>query len=180
MSIRKATCSVFALIVCLQGCSTRKDQQLIEILRDEQISKHTVIGSLSEPYFEVLDVQRGMNVEFIKTPQNNYQRDVNSSRPNGGRVASCEGGQCSIFDSNKKTTTVLFKSAHIVTPLYWSPDGRLLLFVRDLATWRFPVRCGFDEEHDVVVYEPATRKELVVRTVCGGYPYKQFGWYVEN
>jgi hypothetical protein len=179
MTVRKATCYVLALIACLQGCSTRQDQQVISVLQDEQINKHTVIGSINEPYFELLDVQRGMNVEFIKAPRSNYQRDVNSSRPNGGRVASCEGNQCAIFDSNKKTTTFLFESAHVVTPLYWSPDGRLLLFVRDLATVRFPVRCGFDEEHDVVVYEPTTQKELIVRTVCGGYPYKKFGWYTE-
>ena len=82
------------------------------------------------------------------------------------------------MDSNRNTTTFLFKNNHIVTPLHWSPDGRLLLFVRDLATWRNPVRCGFDNEHDVVVYDIATGKELIIRTVCGGYPYREFGWYI--
>lgn len=171
---------ILVLVVCLPGCSTQKDKHLLSILQDEQTSKHTVIGSLVEPYFEFVDLQKGMNVKFISSSRIDFQRDANGLRPNNGRVASCTDNQCLIADSMKNSTTFLFKNDHIVTPLYWSPDGRLLLFVRDMASIRFPVRCGFDEEHDVVIYEPATGKELIVRTVCGGYPYKQLGWYVAH
>lgn len=45
---------------------------------------------------------------------------------------------------------------------------------------RLPFRCGGDEEHDVVVYEPASRTEEIVTTVCGGYPYRGFGWFVRQ
>ncbi len=156
------------------------DRQLISVLQYEQQSQHTVIGSMVEPSFQFIDMQKGTDIEFVNAPKGDYQQDGNDMHGKEGRIASCNDKVCSVVDSNRNTTTVLFANNHIVTPLQWSPDGRLLLFVRDLATTRLPVRCGFDNEHDVVVYEPETRMELTVTTVCGGYPYKRIGWYVRR
>ena len=65
----------------------------------------------------------------------------------------------------------------ILTPLYWSPDGRFVFFVRQGPTWRLPPRCSLEDERDVTVHDLAQGGEDIVSTVCGGFPYGGLRWY---
>jgi hypothetical protein len=84
---------------------------------------------------------------------------------------------CTLLDSKSGKKEAQFASKNVKTPLYLSPDGKLFMFVRDNTHFRLPLRCGWDDEHDVVVYEVASRRQSVITTVCGGYPYTELRWY---
>jgi hypothetical protein len=166
------------------GCRRQvEDGPITRVLRAYQ-SRGIVIGNLNSPDFESIDFKVNSQPELSSTPQGVYQRvgvpNASLQKAADGRISGCDKEQCTISDPKDDSRTVLFKSTGVLTPLYWSPDGRYLLFVRTLPTTRLPLRCRGDEEHDVLVYEPVSRTEEIVTTVCGGYPYRRFGWFVRE
>lgn len=170
-------------VMLLLGCLSAEQRQLLSILKGYQ-EKKVLIGNLNDTNFEFIDFEKGLKPELSRNPHGEYQRigmpNAPSQKTTDGRIATCDDKQCTIFDPNSNFTRTLFKSDHVVTPLYWSPDSQLLLFVRNVTKLRLPLRCGWDDEHDVVVYDLSSGKEAIITTVCGGYPYKQLGWYVSE
>ena len=164
----------------LLGCSGRRGGGILDTVKRYQDRK-IVIGRLDRLNLEFLDFEKASAAGGTSVPHDGYRRigiaGASSQMASDGRVAMCDARLCSITDPGSKATHIIFSSNHVVTPLYWSPDGRLLLFVRDIWRFRIPPRCGFDLEHEVVIYEPSTGNELIAATVCGGYPYRELGWY---
>lgn len=169
------------IVLLLLGCSSARHGQILSLLKEYQ-ENNVLIGNLSDTYFEFVNFADGSNPRLARTPLGGRRLigmpNAPSQKTADGKTATCDHKQCTIFDPESKSTKSLFNSDDVVTPLYWSPDGRLLLFVRDVKRLRLPLRCGWDDEHDVVVYDPSSCKEEIVTTVCGGYPYRQFGWFV--
>jgi hypothetical protein len=173
------------LAFCLQGCSAQDDSPIVAALKTEQQSQKVVIGRKNYSDLEIISFENDSKPERKMIPLSDYKPfggddAAQLQHSSDGRIASCVANRCSIYDAHSGRTQAAFRSDHILTPLYWSPDNRFLLFVREVSGFRFPVRCSLEDERDVIVYEPASGQQTVVTTVCGGYPYSQLRWYTAS
>jgi hypothetical protein len=157
-----------------------------ESVQLEQTANHTVIGRRDGGRLEYLDmtskgafttVSFSERLEVTATSIDLTKGDETSSSDEKWTAHCKKNSECQISKVGDPGKTFSVSRKGILTPLYWSPDGRFVFFVRQGPTWRLPPRCSLEDERDVTVYDLAQGREEIVSTVCGGYPYGGLRWY---
>lgn len=169
------------------ACHSGKDlPKPTEAIKQEQTTHHIVIGLLDAVHLEYLDMtahgSRGFISSFgikdVTSASIDLAKADKSISSDGKWTAHCEAnGVCTVDNIAGVAGYFSVSSKGILTPLYWSPDREFVFFVRQGPTWRFPARCSLEDEYDVTVYELDQKREDVVGTVCGGFPYGSLRWY---
>jgi hypothetical protein len=176
------------IFLSLVGCGSgsKTSSRLRDALMTEQTASHIVIGYRDREELDYIDLTAGNTFKRVLLPvQPKITRimDVRSvngvqESPDGIWIASCVGKvACQINERNDPGRRLSVSREHTLTPLYWSPDDRFVFLVEKAPKWRFPPRCSFEDERDVIVYDTSTGKSDTLATVCGGFPYGSLRWY---
>jgi hypothetical protein len=177
------------LLLCLLvGCAPAASgaPQILDALRAEQQTNHIVIGYKSGEQLEYIDTSAGNAFRQVSMPgtapepQSIELRGTTGVRisSDGNWVASCADGPiCRISRKADERKNFPVSRTKALTPLYFSSDAKFVFLVEKAPNWRFPLRCSFEDERDVIVYETATGMKSVLTTVCGGFPYGNLRWY---
>jgi hypothetical protein len=162
----------------LVGCAEEQNATVLTALRTEQSLNGVVIARKNYQQLEMIAVTQTMNAERVIVPMAAAIGDEAATQDKTGEwISSCESQLCTI--SNRKTgVKQTFNAGNMITSLQWSPDGKLLFFVRQVKGFRLPVRCSLEDERDLIVYDPGIQLETRVITLCGGYPYSSLHWYM--
>lgn len=163
------------LTSCAPAANT--SSQVLDALRTDQQTDHTVIGYQNGERLAYIDTTAGDAFKEISmpaaepAPQGLELRGAVGvlTSPEGNWNASCATrSDCtvSLKPDSKKSFSVSRKRA--LSPLYFSPDSSFAFLVEKAPNWRFPLRCSFEDERDVVVYDTNTGAKSVLTTVCGG------------
>ena len=91
--------------------------------------------------------------------------------------ARCLGSRCSVSSRKLSNKSISISRDNILTPLFWSPDKKLIFYITKGPTWRTPARCSMEDERDIVLVEITSGKQGVIKTVCGGFPYELLRWF---
>jgi hypothetical protein len=180
--------ALLALLYSLTASApaSNTSSQTMQTLRTEQQTAHIVIGYQEGGRLAYIDTTSGDAFKEIETPASEPgpqglelkgAAGVLTS-PDGHWSASCATrSDCtvSLKGDSKKSFSVSRKRT--LTPLYFSPDSSFAFLVEKAPNWRFPLRCSFEDERDVVVYDTNTGARSVLTTVCGGFPYGSLRWY---
>ena len=179
-------------IVCLllTACASgngRLSPKLLESLQTEQQANHVFIGCGCGNGLEYIDTTSGNSIRTVSlSPQTRSSaRSLDIRAGNGVQyssdgkwIASCdEKSNCTVSEKSDPNRRISVPRKDILTPLDWSPDEKLIFFVRTAPRWRLPIRCSFEDEWDVNVLEIPTGLHGVLTTVCGGFPYGSLRWY---
>ena len=173
--------------VCLVACSHRANDRLVtEALAREQAASGLVLGLEVNGHLEYLDMTTG---ETVSTGTMSELQDVSAATidlQRGNDVASSDGqwsaecddpGECRLSSKGAPEDAFTVWRPDMLSSLYWSPKGTFVFYVRKAPSFRLPLRCSFEDERDVIVRDLRLRQEGVVRTVCGGFPYRSLRWY---
>jgi hypothetical protein len=184
---RLATTALVLLCAVGIGCARRsaESSEVNRGLEKEQVINHLVIGRRDDTtldYVDMTDGGRMTNLHF--SPQEEVAstsidpRDTASTTSSDGTwKADCREQQCILTRVADPFNNFAVSRNGLLTPLYWSPDGKFLFFVKEAPRWRLPLRCSFEDEHDITVLDLKQHHEGVVSTVCEGYPYGGLRWY---
>jgi hypothetical protein len=182
--------ATFGVMLCilLSGCSrdAKASSAVKEALELEQTANHTVIGRRDNSRLEYLDMTSNGAITTVSFSERLEVTATSIDLTKGDEIRSSDekwtahcnrNAECQIskVGDPSKTFSVLRKG--ILTPLYWSPDGRFVFFLRRGPTWRLPPRCSLEDERDVTVYDLTQGREDIASTVCGGYPHDGLRWY---
>lgn len=173
-----------SLTACAPASNT--SPQMMQALQTEQVTSRLVIGYQDGRRLAYIDATAGDAFKEISmpaaepAPQSLELKGAAGvlTSPDGNWSASCAiGSDCtvSLKQDSKKRFSVSRKRA--LTPLYFSPDSSFAFVVEKAPNWRFPLRCSFEDERDVSVYDTNTGAKSVLTTVCGGFPYGSLRWY---
>jgi hypothetical protein len=171
---------VVLLCILVAGCSrdAKASSTVKEAVELEQTANHIVIGRRDDGRLEYIDMTSGgarTTVSFSNRQEIpivgidlRKSKGINSSDKKW--VGRCnKKAKCQITKVGDANKTFLVSRKDILTPLYWSPDGRFVFFVRQAPRWRFPLRCSLEDL--------TQGGEDIVSTVCRGYPYGSLSWY---
>ena len=173
-----------SLIACNSGPKT--PSKLHDALMTEQTASHIVIGYRDWDELEYVDLTAGSTFRRVHLPvQPKSIRIVDvrgvdgvQESPDGKWIASCSSKvTCDLNEKSDPGRRLSILREQTLTPLYWSPDDRFFFLVEKAPKWRFPPRCSFEDERDIVVYDVSTGKSDMLATVCGGFPYGSLRWY---
>jgi hypothetical protein len=157
-----------------------------EAMELEQTANNTVIGRKDDGRLEYLDMTSNGVVRTVSFSVRQEVETTSLDLTKGDQMSSSDGkwkahcnkkGECQISRMGDLGKNFSVSRNDILTPLYWSPDERFVFFVRPAPRWRVPPRCSLEDERDVTVYNFAERREGIVSTVCGGYPYGGLRWF---
>ncbi len=154
----------------------------------EQQTNHIVIGYESGEQFEYIDTAAGNALRQASMSEDARESESIELRGATGVrtsldknwIASCEGPTCSISRKADSGKNFPVSRTRALTPLYISPDSKFAFLVVRAPNWRFPLRCSFEDERDIVIYEAATGDKAILTTLCGGFPYGSLRWYKLN
>jgi hypothetical protein len=176
------------LCILLVGCSrdAKASSTVKEAVELEQTANNTVIGRKDDGRLEYLDMTSDGAIRTVSFSERQEVRTTSIDLTKSDEMSSSDekwtalchrNAECQInkVADPSKSFSVLRKG--MLTPLYWSPDGRFVFFVRQGPTWRLPPRCSLEDERDVTVYDLTQGREDIVSTVCGGFPYGGLRWY---
>lgn len=188
--IEATSLSIASLAACfsLAACSSGPNMtpKLRDALTAEQTANHVVIGYVEQYSLEYIDLTAGsaFKRDFVPVHPSSGRtmdvRDVNGTResPDGKWTASCtDAVACQISETSDPSRRFSLPRDRVLTAIKWAPDERLAFVVEKAPNWRFPPRCSFDDEWDVVVYDFSRGASGILTTVCGGFPYESLGWY---
>lgn len=176
------------LCILLVGCArnVKASSTVKEAIELEQTANNTVIGRKSDGRLEYLDMTSGGAISTVYFSARLEVRTTSIDLTKGDEISSSDekwtahchrNAECRISNAADPNKSFSVSRKGILTPLYWSPDGRFVFFVRKGPTWRLPPRCSLEDERDVTVYDLKQGREDVVSTVCGGFPYGGLRWY---
>jgi hypothetical protein len=83
-----------------------------------------------------------------------------------------------LADAMGKVQRTLLRGSQILTPLYWSPDSRYLMYVETSGTWDWGCGRYLQDGRDIMVYRLSDGESGRVFQVCQGYPATFFEWLV--
>jgi hypothetical protein len=172
----------------LVGCSrdAKASSTVKEAVELEQTVNHTVIGLRDNGRLEYLDMTSNGAITTVSFSQRLEVTATSIDLTKGDEIRSSDekwtahcsrNAECQISKVGDPSKTFSVSRKGILTPLYWSPDGRFVFFVKKGPTWRLPPRCSLEDERDVTVHDVTQGGEDIVSTVCGGYPYGGLRWY---
>jgi hypothetical protein len=82
-----------------------------------------------------------------------------------------------LADSAATSKKILLDGKNVLTSLYWSSNGKYLLYVEKSGAWeRGPCNKYFADGRDIMVYRIRDGQKGRIYQVCDGYPYTRFGW----
>jgi hypothetical protein len=176
------------LCVLLVGCSrdAKASSVVKEAVKLEQTANNTVIGLKDNGRLDYLDMTADGAIRTVSFSVRLEIRTISIDLTKGDELSSSDekwtahcgrNAECQISKVGDPSKTFSVSRKGILTPLYWSPDGRFVFFVRQGPTWRLPPRCSLEDERDVTVYDLTQGREDIVSTVCGGFPYGGLRWY---
>lgn len=176
------------LCILLIGCSrdAKASSTVKEAVELEQTANHTVIGLRDNGRLEYLDMTSKGAITTVSFSERLEVTATSIDLTKGDEIRSSDerwtahcgrNAECQISKVGDPSKTFSVSRKGILTPLYWSPDGRFVFFVRQGPTWRLPPRCSLEDERDVTVYDLTQGREDIVSTVCGGFPYGGLRWY---
>jgi len=176
------------LCILLIGCSrdAKASSTVKEAVELEQTANHTVIGLRDNSRLEYLDMTSNGAITTVSFSERLEVTVTSIDLTKGDEIRSSDekwtahcsrNAECQISKVGDPSKTFSVSRKGILTPLYWSPDGRFVFFVRQGPTWRLPPRCSLEDERDVTVYDLTQGREDIVSTVCGGFPYGGLRWY---
>jgi protease II len=176
------------LCILLVGCSrdAKGSSTVKEAVELEQTANHTVIGRRDGGRLEYLDMTSNGAITTLSFSERQQVTATSIDLTKADEISSSDekwtahcnkNSECQISKVGDPGKTFSVSRKGILTPLYWSPDGRFVFFVRQAPNWRSPHRCSLEDERDVTVYDLTQGREEIVSTVCGGYPYGGLRWY---
>jgi hypothetical protein len=178
-----------ALLCTLQvGCSrdAKASSTVKEAVEVEQTANHTVIGRRDGGRLEYLDMTSNGAITTLSFSERQPVPATSIDLTKADEISSSDekwtarcnrNAECQISKVGDSSKTFSVSRKGILTPLYWSPDGRFVFLVRQAPNWRSPHRCSLEDERDVTVYDLTQGREDIVSTVCGGFPYGGLRWY---
>lgn len=172
----------------LVGCSRfdKASSTVKETVRLEQTAKHMVIGRKDDSRLEYLDMTSDGAIRTVPFSPQLEVKTISLDLANGGQTSSSteewtaqcsKQAKCQISKIDEPSESFVLSRNGILTPLYWSPDGRFVFYIREAPKWRLPHRCSLEDERDVTVYDLTQHRNAIVSTVCAGFPYGGLRWY---
>jgi hypothetical protein len=180
-----ALCAVCGDATSCKSQADHNEARVLAMLKEEQLTRHSVIGQNYHGHLEYFDASSSYKLRTTQLVTAGKEgptivlRDGVSNIPSsdGQWIGTCELSSCTVAERSNPTNRVSLSIKNLLTPLYWSSDGRLIFYLVKGPTWRSPSRCSLEDERDITVIEVATGISGVAMTVCGGFPYDQLRWY---
>jgi hypothetical protein len=176
-----------SLLSSCHAASQVDDNHARIIAKSEQQRCRIVIGQKYQDHLEYLDALSNFAFQSaplpLKNPTDAANLNVNQSGQNDftsqnlGWKAHCTDNVCLISGGVATELRIQIQRKSLLTPLFPSPDGKLIFYVVKGPTWRSPARCSLEDERDITLVDLTSGKQGVVRTVCGGFPYEILRWY---
>jgi hypothetical protein len=184
--------NTFAAALCVAqiGCAASNattSSQISRALKTEQTENHIAIGRKDNAHLEYIDMTAdgALSRASFSAQQESPVTSIDLSRSDELQSsdqiwkADCPArkAECTISEAGNPNRKFSVLRKGLLTPIYWSPDGKFIFYIRQAPRWRFPPRCSFEDERDVMVRDLTEESEGVVSTTCGGYPYGSLRWY---
>jgi hypothetical protein len=178
---------VGSLLSSCRAASQFDDNHAKSIAQNEQKCCQVVIGQKYQDHLEYLDALASFAFRSTVLPSKS-PTDVNSLNVSQDErsdfvsqnlrwKAHCTDSVCLISGGVATGLRIQIQRKNLLTPLFPSPDGKLIFYIAKGPTWRSPARCSLEDERDITIVDLASGKQGVVRTVCGGFPYELLRWY---
>lgn len=172
------------LTACTSAANT--PWRLQDALRTEQQTNHIVIGYEDEQQLRYVDTAAGNAFRQVSAPsvapepQRIELRGAIGVRtsPDGNWIASCtKGPTCVVREKADAERQFTVLRTRALTPLNLSQDDEFAFLIERAPNWRLPLRCSFEDERDLIIYNTVTGKRGTLITLCGGFPYGSLRWY---
>ena len=183
-TIMIAQCGV--MISC-HAVPAMDDRNAKDLLRTTESSGGFVIGERYQDHLEYLDATTDYGFHSAPLSGDMSEGATTLDLTRAGQkqfvssdskwTAKCSNDRCELLNQTFTHRAIWISRKSLLTPLFWSPDHRLVFYIVKGPTWRTPARCSMEDERDIVLADLASGKQGVVRTVCGGFPYERLRWF---
>lgn len=140
----------------------------------------TLIVYRSKPEIQVClipaNVERSILVENFKPIRIDNGTDAMQS-PNGLWITyRTRDDELVLADANGKIQRTLFQGNRVVTPLYWSPNSRYLMYVEKGGVFDLAGLQNMSDAFYVMIYRLRDGERGPINVSWSGYPHWNFRW----